>query len=119
MNAPAQVVIRPGYFSSKTDVLGEITRDDLWPLTIDQGAFAAAPLHCHDAAVRIYVLAGEMIVQGGRAQPIARAHAGTRIDLPAGAPHTVSAEGRVVTIVAFTSSSAAAGLPQLPVPEGV
>jgi uncharacterized RmlC-like cupin family protein len=116
MNSPAKVSIVPGHFAAKAAVLAEIARDDLWPVTIHQGAFPAAPVHCHDAAVRIYVLAGALCVQGGRAQPPVVAGLGARIDIPAGAPHTVSADGPVVTITAFTTSAAAAGLPQLPVP---
>jgi len=116
MNSPAKVSIAQGYFTSKTEVLSEIAHDDLWPVTVHQGGFAAAPLHCHDASVRIYVLAGALLVNGGRVQPSVLAGAGARIDIPAGAVHTVSADAPVVTITAFTSSAATAGLPQLPVP---
>lgn len=107
--------IRQSHFTSKADVLAEIARDDLWPVTVHQGAFTAAPLHCHDAPVRIYVLSGAFMVNGGPSLPLVMAGAGTRIDIPAGATHTVSAEGIVVTITAFASSAAAAGLPQRPV----
>ena len=98
-------------------MLAEIARDDLWPVTVHQGAFTAAPLHCHDAPVRIYVLSGSFVVNGGRSQPAVSAFAGARVDIPAGASHPVSADGPVVTITAFGSSAAAAGLPQLPVRE--
>jgi uncharacterized RmlC-like cupin family protein len=117
MDSSARVSIAQGHFTTKAAVLAEIARDDLWPVTIHQGAFPAAPLHCHDAPVRIYVLAGTLLVQGGHTEPAVAAAAGTRIDIPTGAAHTVSAGGPVVTITAFASSSAAAGLPQLPAPE--
>jgi hypothetical protein len=42
-----------------------------------------------------------------------------RLDPPAGAPHTVLAEAPVVTLLAFATSAAAAGLDQLPVPTEV
>jgi uncharacterized protein YjlB len=116
MSPPPAVRITPGHFQTKAEVLAEITRDDLWPVTVHQGAFPAAPLHCHDTAVRIYILSGAMLVEGGRKQPAVRAAAGTRVDLPACAAHTVSSDGPVVTITAFPTSAAAAGLPQLPVP---
>jgi hypothetical protein len=115
MNSPAKVSIVQGHFTSKAEVLAEIARDDLWPVTVHQGGFPAAPLHCHDASVRIYVLAGALLVNGGPVQPPVVAGAGARVDIPAGATHTVSAGAQVVTITAFASSAAAAGLPQLPV----
>ena len=108
----------PGHFASKQDVLAEIARDDLWPVTVHQGAFPAAPVHQHDAAVRLYVLAGELLIVGGPAMDPVKARSGARVDIPAGAAHTVSADGPVVTITAFTSSAAAAGLLQLPVTAG-
>ena len=117
MNPTPTVSVAPGHFTTKAEVLGEIAGDDLWPVTVHQDGFAAAPLHCHDAAVRIYVFSGTLLVSGGRRQPAIVAGAGARIDIPAGAAHTVSAEARVVTITAFASSAGAAGLPQLPVSE--
>jgi len=115
MSSTPRADVRQAYFTSKAEVLAEIARDDLWPVTVHQGAFGAAPLHCHDAPVRIYVLSGAFLVTGGASQPAALAPAGSRVDIPAGATHTVSADGPVVTITAFNSSAAAAGLPQLPV----
>jgi hypothetical protein len=117
MNSPAVVRVTPDYFSEKAAVLREIARDNLWPVTVDQGAFMAAPLHCHDAPVRIYVFFGALLVNGGRKCPLVLAGAGARVDIPTGAAHTVSADGPVITITAFTSSSFAARLPQLPVPD--
>jgi uncharacterized RmlC-like cupin family protein len=117
MNARAKVIVAPGHFTSKAEVLAEIARDDLWPVTVHQGAFAAAPLHCHDAPVRIYILSGAFLVNSSQSQPAVLAGAGTRVDIPAGAAHTVSADAPVVTITAFASSANAAGLPQLPVRE--
>ena len=104
-----------GHFTSKAEVLAEIARDDLWPVTVHQGGFPAAPLHRHDASVRIYVLSGGLLIDGGPAQPPVVAGAGARVDIPAGAVHTVSADSPVVTITAFASSADTAGLPQLPV----
>lgn len=115
---PAPVIsIRPAYFTTKAEVLAEIARDDLWPVTIHQGAFSAAPLHRHAEAVRIYVLGGALRVEGGPRFPPLWVQSGGRIDFPAGAVHTVLAEAEVVTVVAFASSSATAGLPQLPFEE--
>lgn len=108
--------VSSSHFTTKQEVLAEIARDDLWPVTVHQGAFPAAPRHCHDTAVRIYVLAGAMLVEGGWQQPPVSAVVGARVDIPAGAVHTVSSAGHVVTITAFPTSAAAAGLPQLPVP---
>ena len=118
MDSAPKVSVLPGHFASKAELLAEIARDDLWPVTRQQDAFAAAPLHRHEVAVRLYVLAGTLLVEGGSTIPAVLAHAGARVDIPAGAVHTVSASGPVVTISAFTSSAATAGLPQLPVPEG-
>ena len=115
MNLLPVLSVRPDYFTSKADVLAEIARDDLWPVTVHQGGFAAAPLHCHSAPVRIYVFVGALCVEGGPGTPPVVAAAGCRIDLPAGAVHTVSATAHVVTITAFASSADAAGLPRLPV----
>jgi len=117
MSSAPRADVRQAHFTSKAEVLAEIARDDLWPVTVHQGAFAAAPLHCHDAPVRIYVLSGAFLVNGGPSRPAMVASAGARVDIPAGATHTVSADGPVVTITAFASSADAAGLPQLPVRE--
>lgn len=107
--------VTPHHFTTKAEVLAEIARDDLWPVTVHQGAFPAAPFHCHDVAVRIYIFTGAMLVDGGRRQPPVKAGPGTRVDIPARAAHTVSSDAHVVTITAFPTSAAAAGLPQLPV----
>jgi hypothetical protein len=117
MNSRPKISIRQGHFATKAEVLAEIARDDLWPVTVHQGGFSPAPLHCHDAPVRIYVLSGAFLVDGGPSLPPVLAGAGARVDIPAGAAHTVSAGAHVVTITAFASAAAAAGLPQLPVPE--
>jgi uncharacterized protein YjlB len=115
MKTLAAVSVALNHFTSKAEVLAEIARDNLWPVTVHQGAFAAAPVHCHDQPVRIYVFVGALLVSSGRGRPAVVAGIGTRVDIPAGAGHTVSADGPVVTITAFTSSAAAASLPQLPV----
>ena len=115
MTTRPQLSVTPNHFATKAQVLAEIARDDLWPVTVHQGAFPAAPVHCHDTAVRIYVFTGAMWVEGGRHQAPVKAGPGSRVDIPAGAVHTVSSEGHVVTITAFPNSAAAAGLPQLPV----
>lgn len=106
--------VKPGHFSEKSAVLAEIARDNLWPVTVHQGAFPPAPVHCHSAPVRIYIFTGEFRVTDDLARPFLNAGPGTRVDIPAGAPHTVCADGHVVTITAFASSADAAGLPQLP-----
>ena len=116
MTTRPQLSVIPHHFSTKAQVLTEIARDDLWPVTGHQGAFPAAPFHCHDASVRIYVLTGAMLVVGGPSQAPVKAGPGSRVDIPAGAVHTVSSDAHVVTITAFPTSAAAAGLPQLPVP---
>ena len=117
MTSSPVVSVTPSYFSTKAEVLQEIADADLWPVTVHQGGFTAAPLHCHDVPVRIYVFSGTLHVNGGRALPALAATAGARVDIPAGAPHTVSADSPIVTITAFTSSAFAASLPQLPVPD--
>lgn len=115
MDSSAVVRVTPNYCSEKAAVLHEIARDNLWPVTVHQGGFTAAPLHCHEAPVCIYVFSGALLVDGGRKVPPVNACAGARVDIPAGAAHTVSAAGPVITITAFTSSAFAASLPQLPV----
>jgi mannose-6-phosphate isomerase-like protein (cupin superfamily) len=117
MPARPRITLAPGHFTSKVEVLAEIARDDLWPVTVHQDGFPPAPLHYHEADVRIYVLSGALLVNGGTAQPELVAGFGMRVEIPAGALHTVSTSGAVVTITAFTSSAATAGLPQLPAPE--
>ncbi|HKB92009.1 MAG TPA: hypothetical protein VKC60_15945 [Opitutaceae bacterium] len=88
-------------------------RDDLWPIAKWQGSFAVGPLHYHDEPVRIYVLSGTIHVHVSSSTPALRAEAGSRIDIPAGALHAISAEGEVLTITALASAKATAGLPQL------
>lgn len=115
MSAAPEVTITANHFATKAGALAEIARDDLWPVTLDQGAFPAAPIHCHAAPVRIYVLAGTLLVTTGHDRPAVPAPAGTRVDIPAGAAHTVSSDGPITTFAAFTTAATTAGLPQLPI----
>jgi hypothetical protein len=86
---PMQVV--HGFFESKSEVLADIDRQDLWPTTYVSDRMQELPLHWHDVDNCGYVLEGESYVLDEAGEKI-HLGPGDKLIIPAGALH---AEGEV------------------------
>lgn len=86
---PMQVVKHA--FSTKAEVLDDLTRLDLWPTTYVSERMQELPLHWHDVDNCGYVIEGSGYVLDERGARIAL-EPGDKLVLPAGAVH---AEGEV------------------------
>jgi hypothetical protein len=86
---PMQVV--HNFFSSKQEVLADISKLDLWPTTYVSDRMEELPLHYHDIDNCGYVLEGKSYVlnEQGERVPLGP---GDKLIIPAGAIH---AEGEV------------------------
>ena len=86
---PMQVI--HNFFSTKSEVLADIDRQDLWPTTYVSERMDELPLHWHDTDNCGYVLAGSSYVlnENGDKLPLGP---GDKLVIPAGALH---AEGEV------------------------
>ena len=86
---PMQVV--HNFFSTKSEVLRDIDRLDLWPTTYVSERMQELPLHWHDVDNCGYVLSGSSYVIGEDGERIPLGP-GDKLVIPAGALH---AEGEV------------------------
>jgi mannose-6-phosphate isomerase-like protein (cupin superfamily) len=86
---PLQVI--PNFHSSKSEVLADIERLDLWPTTYVSERMDELPLHWHDVDNCGYVLEGRSYVLNEHGERIPLGP-GDKLVLPAGAVH---AEGEV------------------------
>jgi mannose-6-phosphate isomerase-like protein (cupin superfamily) len=86
---PLQVI--RNFHSSKSEVLADIDRLDLWPTTYVSERMDELPLHWHDVDNCGYVLEGRSYVLNERGERIPLGP-GDKLVLPAGAVH---AEGEV------------------------
>ena len=86
---PMQVV--HGFFESKSEVLADIDRQDLWPTPYVSDRMQELPLHWHDVDNCGYVLEGESYVLDEAGEKI-HLGPGDKLIIPAGALH---AEGEV------------------------
>lgn len=86
---PMQVV--HNFFSSKSEVLADLDKLDLWPTTYVSNRMEELPLHWHDVDNCGYVLEGSSYVldENGERVPLGP---GDKLIIPAGAIH---AEGEV------------------------
>jgi mannose-6-phosphate isomerase-like protein (cupin superfamily) len=88
---PGPMKVLHGAFSSKEEVLADISRLDLWPTTYVSERMEELPLHWHDVDNCGYVLEGSSYVLDENGNRI-ELGPGDKLVLPAGAVH---AEGRV------------------------
>lgn len=86
---PMQVI--HNFFSSKSEVLADIDRQDLWPTTYVSERMDELPLHWHDTDNCGYVLAGSSYVINEDGEHLSLGP-GDKLVIPAGAVH---AEGEV------------------------
>jgi quercetin dioxygenase-like cupin family protein len=86
---PMQVV--HNFFTSKSEVLEDINKLDLWPTTYVSERMDELPLHWHDIDNCGYVLQGKSYVLDENGQRVALGP-GDKLVIPAGAIH---AEGEV------------------------
>ena len=86
---PMQVI--RNFFTTKSEVLADIDRQDLWPTTYVSDRMDELPLHWHDVDNCGYVLEGNSYVidENGEHVPLGP---GDKLIIPAGALH---AEGKV------------------------
>ena len=86
---PMQVI--HGFFSTKSEVLADIDRQDLWPTTYVSERMEALPLHWHDVDNHGYVLEGRSYLLDENGEQVSIGP-GDKLVIPAGALH---AEGKV------------------------
>ena len=86
---PMQVI--KGFHSSKTEVLADIAKLDLWPTVYVSERMEELPLHWHDVDNCGYVMEGRSYVLNEKGERI-ELEPGDKLVLPAGAVH---AEGEV------------------------
>jgi hypothetical protein len=98
---PMQVI--HNFFSTKSDVLADIDKQDLWPTTYVSERMDELPLHWHDTDNCGYVLAGRSYVlnEDGERMELGP---GDKLVIPAGALH---AEGEVTERMVYI-----VGIPQ-------
>lgn len=88
---PGPMRVEHDFFSSKSEVLADIDKQDLWPTTYVSDRMDELPLHWHDVDNCGYVLSGSSYVldENGQRVPLGP---GDKLIIPAGALH---AEGKV------------------------
>lgn len=86
---PMQVI--HNFFSTKSEVLADIDKQDLWPTTYVSERMDQLPLHWHDTDNCGYVLAGRSYVLNEKGERM-ELGPGDKLVIPAGAVH---AEGEV------------------------
>jgi len=83
--------VEHNFFSTKSEVLADIDRLDLWPTVYVSNRMEELPLHWHDVDNCGYVMEGKSYVLNERGERI-ELSAGDKLIIPAGAIH---AEGEV------------------------
>lgn len=86
---PMQVI--HNFFTTKSEVLADIDKQDLWPTTYVSERMDQLPLHWHDTDNCGYVLAGRSYVLNENGERL-ELGPGDKLVIPAGAVH---AEGEV------------------------
>jgi hypothetical protein len=110
VNLDNEVAVHLGHFRSKRDVLRELDLFDLWPVTAFHDDLPPGPLHSHPEGIRIYIMSGTLLVSQLPVGKVIAAPPGTRVDIPAGAVHALSASDSIVTITAVETPRASGGL---------
>lgn len=88
---PGPMRVLHQHFSTKEEVLAEISRLDLWPTTYVSERMEELPLHWHDVDNHGFVLEGRSYVLDERGNRV-ELGAGDKLEIPSGALH---AEGDV------------------------
>ncbi len=88
---PGPMRVEHNFFSTKSEVLADIDRLDLWPTVYVSNRMEELPLHWHDVDNCGYVMEGKSYVLNERGERI-ELSAGDKLIIPAGAIH---AEGEV------------------------
>lgn len=97
------------FFTSKKQVLDDISDLNLWPTTYVSGPSEGAPLHWHDYDVTVYIMEGTTDFLDGASSQRIEVSAGDKIVVPKDALH---AEGAVTDRVVYII-----GLPNAVFPE--
>ena len=88
---PGPMEVLHGFFETKSEVLADIDRQDLYPTTYVSDRMQELPLHWHDVDNCGYVLEGRSYVRNAEGERI-ELGPGDKLVIPAGALH---AEGEV------------------------
>lgn len=88
---PGPMRVIHGHFSTKAQVLDEISKLDLWPTTYVSNRMDELPVHWHNVDNHGFVLEGSSYVLNENGERI-ELSAGDKLEIPAGAIH---AEGEV------------------------
>ena len=94
---PGPMKVIHNFFSTKSEVLADLDKLDLWPTTYVSERMEELPLHWHDVDNCGYVLAGSSYVldENGERVPLGP---GDKLVIPAGAIH---AEGEVTERIVY------------------
>ncbi len=88
---PGPMRVMHNFFNSKSEVLADIDRLDLWPTVYVSDRMEELPLHWHDVDNCGYVMEGKSYVLNENGERV-ELSAGDKLVIPAGAIH---AEGEV------------------------
>lgn len=94
---PGPMRVIHGHFSTKAQVLDEISTLDLWPTTYVSNRMDELPVHWHNVDNHGFVLEGSSYVLNENGERI-ELSAGDKLEIPAGAIH---AEGEVTARMVY------------------
>jgi quercetin dioxygenase-like cupin family protein len=90
------------FFTSKTEVLKDIEKNDTWPTTFVSGTTDGPPVHWHKDEVHAYIMEGETSFFDADTNTRTPVSAGDKIIVPLGQLHAEGAiKDRVVYILAL------------------
>ncbi|MDO6695264.1 cupin domain-containing protein [Aliiglaciecola sp. 3_MG-2023] len=90
------------FFTTKTEVLADIEKNDTWPTTFVSGATEGPPVHWHNDEVHAYIMQGETDFLDAQTNERTMVCAGDKIVIPKGELHAEGAiKDRVVYILAL------------------
>lgn len=94
---PGPMRVIHGHFSTKAQVMDEISTLDLWPTTYVSNRMDELPVHWHNVDNHGFVLEGSSYVLNENGERI-ELSAGDKLEIPAGAIH---AEGEVTARMVY------------------
>ncbi|MFT6754392.1 MAG: quercetin dioxygenase-like cupin family protein [Candidatus Azotimanducaceae bacterium] len=90
------------FFTTKTEVLADIEKNDTWPTTFVSGVADGPPVHWHKDEVHAYIMEGETDFLDAETNERTLVCAGDKIIVPTGELHAEGAiKDRVVYILAL------------------
>jgi quercetin dioxygenase-like cupin family protein len=95
---PSKMVIEKGFFSSREEVMDDISSTGFWPTTFISNKSPELPIHYHDHDIISYVMEGEAYLldeDGNKVQ----FGVGDRMVIPKGAWHAEGANAETVVYI--------------------